>query len=118
MFIIKEYIYRRRKKRIKKKLNLNLFKFNCSHNGCDGAFKTKKQLVYHHSKMSAGCHNDKISLLKMISLVKKLLLQQDKKGKNNQNKNLKKFSLLYKETMKNIPLVEHIDTIVGFNFED
>ena len=111
-----QYIYRRRKRKIKKISNKKLFKFNCYHSGCDGKFKTKKQLVFHHFKMSVECHNDTISLLKMISLVKKLLLRQKEKEKNN--KNFEKYSLLYKETMKNIPLVEHIDTIVGFNLED
>ena len=32
--------------------------------------------------------------------------------------NIKKFGELYKETMKNISLDEHIETLVGFNFED
>ena len=111
-----QYIYRRRKKRIKKIFHLNIFKFNCNHKGCDAIFKTKKQLVYHHFKMSAECHSDTISLLKMISSIKELLLKHEKKGKNI--KNIEKFSLLYKETMKNISLDEHIETIAGFNFED
>ena len=52
----------------------------------------------------------------MISSIKELLLKHEKKGKNI--KNIEKFSLLYKETMKNISLDEHIETIAGFNFED
>ena len=38
--------------------------------------------------------------------------------KNNLEKNKKKFEELYKETMKNVSLDEHIETIVGYNFED
>ena len=37
--------------------------------------KTKKQLNYHHYKMNSDCHNDTITLLKMINRVKKILLK-------------------------------------------
>jgi len=114
-----KYVFRKRKKRIKKNFNLNRMKINCSHKGCESIFKTKRQLAFHHYKMSIECHHDTISILKMISSIKKLLLKQAKKNnENNENNIWKKYSLLYKETMNNISFEEYIETIVGFNLED
>ena len=114
-----KYIFRRRKKRIINNFNSSRIKINCSHKGCESNFKTQKQLVFHHYKMSIECHSDTISLLKMISSVKKILLKQAKKNNEiNENNILEKYSLLYKETMKNIHFEEYFETIVGFNFED
>ena len=114
-----KYVFRKRKKRIKNNLNLNRIKINCSHKGCESIFKTKKQLAFHHYKMSIECHYDTISLLKLIASVKKLLLNQTKNTKKiNVNNIWEKYSLLYKETMNNMPLEEYIETIVGFNLED
>ena len=110
------YIYRKRKPRIKKLLNNIQNKISCGHDKCDGLFKTKKQLVFHHYKMSIECHNDTINLLKMINSVKEILLK--KKNFKEKENIFNKFSELYKETMKNISLPEHIETLVGFNFED
>jgi hypothetical protein len=114
-----KYVFRKRKKRIKNNFYLNGKKINCSHNGCESIFKTKKQLAFHHYKMSIECHYDTISLLKMISSVKKLLLKQAKKNNEiNENHIWEKYSLLYKETMNNIRFEEYIETIAGFNLED
>ena len=111
-----KYIFKKRKKRIEKELNKKkINEINCGHKGCEGVLKTKKQFIFHHYKMSIDCHNDSIYLLKMISNVKRILLKIDKK---NKEKNIiKKYSSLYKETMENICLDEHIETIVGFNLE-
>ena len=106
------YNYKKRKPRKKKFSNTLKKKLICSHQGCDGKFKTKKQLVFHHYKMNPQCHNDTISILKMIYDVKIML------KKNNNEKNKKKFGELYHETMKNVSLDEHIETLVGYNFED
>ena len=106
------YKYKKRKPRKKKFFNGIKKKIICSHNGCEATFKTKKQLVYHHYKMNPQCHNDTIYILKMINYLKTLL------KKNNKENNIKKFGELYKETMKNISLEEHIESLVGFNFED
>ena len=114
-----KYIFRKRKKRINNNFNLSRIKINCSHKGCESIFKTQKQLVFHHYKMSIECHYDTISLLKMISSVKKILLKQTKKNNGiNKNNIVEKYSLLYKETIKNIPFEEYIESIVGSNFED
>ena len=110
------YIYRKRKPRKKKLLNGINNRILCGHEGCEGIFKTKKQLVYHHFKMNLECHNDTINLLKMIFLTKKILLT--KVEENERRKILEKYSELYKETMKNISLDEYIETLVGCNFED
>ena len=106
------YKYKKRKPRKKKIFNSLKKKVICSHPGCEATFKTKKQLIFHHYKMNPQCHNDTISILKMIYKVKILL-----KNKNFE-KNKAKFGELYKQTMKNISLDEHIETLVGYNFED
>ena len=108
------YIYRKRKPRKKKLLNGIRNKIKCGHEGCEGIFKTKKQLVYHHYKMNVECHNDIINLLKLIYSTKTLLLKKSDKIEEIS----KKYGDLYRETMKKIPLDEHIETIVGVNFED
>ena len=70
--IYKKSKYKRRKKRIKKSLNI---KIKCGHEGCNGIFYTKKHLAFHHYKMSNECHKDSLTLLKMITSVKKILLK-------------------------------------------
>ena len=115
-----KYVFKKRKRAKKKLLNLNKIKYICSHEGCEINFKTKKQLIFHHYKMSNECHKDTISLIKMISSVKKILLKENNKKTDgiNNNKILEKYSKLYKETMQNISLDEYIDLIVGFNLDD
>ena len=106
------YNYKKRKPRKRKALTGIKKKLTCSHNGCEGTFKTKKQLLYHHYKMNPQCQNDTIAILKMIYNIKILLKN------NNLEKNKKKFGELYKQTMKNVSLDDHIETLVGYNFED
>ncbi len=106
------YNYKKRKPRKRKILNRIKNKIKCSHKGCEGIFKTKKQLVYHHYKMNPQCQNNTITIIKMIYDIKKILI------KNNFEKNKIKFGELYKTTMKKISLDEHIETLVGYNFED
>ena len=106
------YNYKKRKPRKRKALTGIKKKLTCSHHGCEGTFKTKKQLLYHHYKMNPQCQNDTIAILKMIYNIKILLKN------NNSEKNKKKFGELYKQTMKNVSLDEHIETLVGYNFED
>ena len=109
-----KYVYRKRKPRKKKLFNAIRIKIKCGHEGCEGVFKTKKQLVYHHYKMNVECHNDTISFLKMINSTKILLFKNCEK----KDEISKKYGELYKEAMKTISLVEHIETIVGANLED
>ena len=106
------YNYKKRKPRKRKAFTGIKKKLTCSHNGCEGTFKTKKQLLYHHYKMNPQCHNDTIAILKMIYNIKMIL------KKNNLDKNKKKFGELYRETMKHVSLDEYIETLVGYNFED
>lgn len=107
------YVYRKRKPR-RKKVFHKTKEIICEHEGCEGKFKTKKQAVFHHYKMSIECHNDTINLLKMISEIKKILLKDEEKKENI----FCKYSSLYEETMKKVSLNEHIDTITGFDFRD
>ena len=113
-----KYILRKRMKRKKKNLNLNRIKINCAHQGCKSIFKTKKQLALHHYKMSIECHYDTITLLKMISSIKKLFLNHAKKNNEINNNFGEKYSLLYKEAMNNIHFKEYIEATVGFNLEN
>ena len=106
------YNYKKRKQRKKVFFNSIKKKLICSHYGCETSFKTKKQLIYHHYKMNPQCQNDTVLILKMINDLKTILKN------NNKEKNIKLFGELYKETMKNISLDEHIETLAGFNFED
>ena len=112
--VIQKSVYNYKKRKPRKRMLLNRIKNKivCSHPGCEGIFKTKKQLIYHHYKMNPQCQNDTITILKMIYDIKNILI------KNDFEKNKIKFGELYKETMKKISLDEHIETLVGYNFED
>ena len=112
--VIQKSVYNYKKRKPRKRMLLNRIKNKivCSHPGCEGIFKTKKQLIYHHYKMNPQCQNDTIAILKMIYDIKNILI------KNDFEKNKIKFGELYKETMKKISLDEHIETLVGYNFED
>ena len=118
-----QYIYRRRKPKIKNTIKNKCLNLKCPHQGCDGIFKTKKQAVFHHFKMSIECHNDSINLIKLVHQTKKILFKEMNNFKNEKEKEEKmklfnKYSMLYKEAMKIISLDEYIDIITGFNFED
>ena len=108
-----KYVFKRRKQRIKQPLKT--IEVKCGHEGCDGVFKTKKHLAFHHYKMSIECHNDTLSLLKLISSVKKIFL---KVTENKSEKIIEKYYSLYKESMNNISLDEHIGAIAGYNLKD
>ena len=95
------YNYKKRKPRKRKILNRIKNKIKCSHKGCEGIFKTKKQLVYHHYKMNVECHNDIINLLKLIYSTKTLLLKKSDKIEEIS----KKYGDLYRETMKKIIII-------------
>ena len=112
--IQKIIIFTKKENKEKKIINGIKKQIKCGHEGCEGIFKTKKQLVFHHYKMNSECHNDTINLIKMINLTKKILL----KKVWQKEKFLEKYSELYKETMKKISLDEHIETLIGLNFED
>lgn len=118
-----QYIYRRRKPKMKNLGKNKCLNLKCPHPGCDGIFRTKKQAAFHHFKMSVECHNDTINLLKLVQQTKKILFEEMKNFRNEKEKEEKiklfnKYSILYKEAMKNISLDEYIDIITGFNFED
>ena len=93
----------------------SLFKINknkeetihCNHFGCDIFFKTKKQAVFHHFKMSQECQEDSINLIKLILETKKIVL------KNIEKNNFDFYSKLYENTMKEISLTDYINTITG-----
>ena len=68
--------------------------------------------------MSIECHYDTITLLKMISSIKKIFLNHAKNN-NEINKNFgEKYSLLYKEAMNKISFKEYIEATLGFNLEN
>ena len=96
------------------KIKKNREKFLCKHSGCDILFKTKKQAIFHHFKMSPKCQDDTISLLKMIFETKKIALKIMEKNNNN----YEEISKLYENTMKDISLIDYINIITGLKIRD
>ena len=105
-----KYVFKKRKPK-KSEINIKNIKIACAHEGCVRDFKTKKQLVFHHYKMSIECHRDSIILLKMINSIKNILLKKD-------NHYIEKYFLLNKEEMNNISLNKYIHDFAGFIFEN
>ena len=110
--VIKKSSYKKRKKYLKK-IEKNI-KTNCSHFGCEAIFRTQKQVLYHHYKMSRECHEDTLNLIKMIFETKKILLKNIKENKIL----LENYSNLYENSMKEISLSDYIDIFTGFNITD
>ena len=102
------------KKEHSKKNEIKRKKYICNHKGCQSNFKTKKLAIFHHMKMSTECHEDSISILKLIYETKKILL----KNKKNSQQSLNKYSSLYENTMANISQKEYIKIFVGFKIND
>ncbi len=96
------------------KIKKNREKFLCKHSGCDILFKTKKQAIFHHFKMSPKCQDDTICLLKMIFETKKIALKIMEKNNNN----YEEISKLYENTMKDISLIDYINIITGLKIRD
>ena len=96
------------------KIKKNRDKFLCKHSGCDILFKTKKQAIFHHFKMSPKCQDDTISLLKMIFETKKIALKIMEKNNNN----YEEISKLYENTMKDISLIDYMNIITGLKIRD
>ena len=92
-------------------------KHKCLHPGCDLSYKTKKQLISHHSKMDIECQRDTILWLKLISFTKKIILNKLKKN-ILKKENLKSVIEKYENTIKNIGLKEYAQMICGNNFQD
>ena len=92
-------------------------KYKCSHPGCDLTYKTKKQLISHHSKMDIECQRDTILCLKLIAYAKKIILNKIKKNILKKD-NLKFIIEKYENVIKNIGLKEYAQMICGNNFQD
>ena len=96
------------------KIKKNREKIMCKHSRCDLLFKTKKQAIFHHFKMSPKCQDDTISLLKMIFETKKIAVKNMEKNENN----YEEISKLYENTMKEISLSDYINIITGLKIKD
>ena len=99
-------------KTILKKKNINVLI-----PGCDLTYKTKKQLISHHSKMDIECQRDTILCLKLIAYAKKIILNKIKKNILKKD-NLKFIIEKYENVIKNIGLKEYAQMICGNNFQD
>ena len=86
----------------------------CRHTGCDVKFKTEKLANFHHLKMSPGCHEDSINLLKLIHDTKKVLLKINKDKKIN----IDNITSKYETEMKDLSLVEYIKIYTGYKFKE
>ena len=69
-------------------------KYKCGHNGCDLAYRTKKQRVAHHGKMDQECQKDTIALLRQIALVKEAF---EEMWRNDKVDNKDKMRMSYEE---------------------
>lgn len=96
------------------KIKKNREQIFCKHFGCDIHFKTKKQAIFHHFKMSPNCQDDTISLLKMIFETKKIALKSIEKNK----KVFEKISKIYENSMKDLSLIDYINIITGVKIKD
>lgn len=95
----------------KKENNQNIY---CCHLGCRNSFKTQRQAIFHHYKMSPECQEDTICFLKTISETKKIFLKIIKENASL----FDKYSKLYETSMKEIILTDHINTITGKKLKD
>ena len=88
--------YKDSKNYLKKKENNQTI--YCCHSGCTNSFKTKRQVIFHHYKMSPECQEDTICFLRAIFKIKKIFLKNI-----GENANLfEKYSKLYENSMKEI----------------
>ena len=84
--------------------------FCCEHNSCSVCYKTKKQKISHHNKMTPECKSDTISLLRLIRDIKKIIFDHSLKYPEELKKK-------YEDTMKEVSLEEHVQIITGYNFD-
>ena len=87
-------------------------KFKCGHNGCDLAYRTKKQRVAHHGKMDQECQKDTIALLRQIALVKEAFEEMCRNDKVDE-KDKMRIKEKYEKLMKEISLDEYAAMICG-----
>jgi hypothetical protein len=98
----------------------------CAHYNCENYFKTKKQKIMHHNKMTKECRLKKNLLIKQILRSKKVLLDvlKNKQGPHphhdifESDKDLIELKSTYDDTLKYMLDVEYFETIVGKSLED
>lgn len=90
-------------------------KLKCLHENCDFVFRTLKQKLAHHHKMSPECKKDTIILLNSIRQFKYLLKVLKKKKKVQMNDTTYKYLLTkYEKIMRNLSLSEHVELLTGY----
>lgn len=92
----------------------NTKKFKCEHTHCELFFKTFKQLLSHHQKMSPECKKDTLLIMRSIAKLKRILLKFPKRSIIIPTEIINK----YEQIMKNLSLDDYALTITGINFYD
>ena len=90
-------------------------KFNCEHANCVQEFKTLKQKLNHHKKMSHDCKKDTIHLIKNINKLKKIINILYNKKKIFISNSLKE---KYEKNIRKIPHHEYALLLTGYYLLD
>lgn len=108
------------KKKVSKAKKINKAlppQFKCNHCNCGTSFYTPFQQITHHHKMTPLCTNDTITLLKLLSKAKNLLLSSS----SNQTMDLSRLDSIkekYTKIGKSVSLENHFQYILGSRFEE
>lgn len=85
------------------------YKYKCEHSGCTKTFRTLKLKLNRHDLSDSNCKKDTITLLYLVSNVKKLLKREKRKNSTRINRLQK----LYKKCMYNLPHRDYAINIAG-----
>ena len=85
------------------------YKYKCEHSGCTKTFRTLKLKLNRHDLSDINCKQDTITLLYMVSKVKKLLKREKRKNSTRINRLQK----LYKKCIYSLPHKDYAINIAG-----
>ena len=102
------------KKKKKRKIINEVYKFKCCHPKCDCSYKTNKQLQSHHFKMTPECQQDSVEIIRLIHDTKNILKNIIKHSK----KKKEKYEKLYDNFVNKISLKNYFEFIAGSRFND
>lgn len=85
------------------------YKYKCEHSGCTKTFRTLKLKLNRHDFSDINCKKDTITLLYMVSNVKKLLKREKRKNSTRINRLQK----LYKKCIYSLPHKDYAINIAG-----
>ena len=100
---------------LKKKYKTIKKVYQCEHSQCKLIFKTLKQKLSHHKKMSPECKVDSIELISLISKIKKILIKLKNEGKVLVSQSLVE---KYEAIMRKISMRDYSQIFAGHLFEE